>query len=828
MFYRGSILSFLAGPLMLDCLRPAALSRLNPNSFRGNSGMLAIRALKYGHTVIPQFCAVPRIAAAPFSTFYQMANDHIGTSEHLLGLALRSARQASFDWDISHGKLEFHAPLPSCLPDVNIGKITNSHDIAAQLTDGANICRTEIRLQEENSGPWIWASVYGEVVARDAEQRPARMLGILCDISERKLAEGHWLRMAAMYATLSQTNQAILHAQSREALFDDICRVAYEFGKFHLANIRLLNPISQLLEPVASAGADKAMVNAAEVSIDPKLAIGQGPSGIAMRTNRFAVANDLLDPIYPSSWLEKARKMGIRSAASFPFESRGRPIGVLVLYSAQVDFFDEAMSNLLVGIAQKISSALEHFERLAQRTAIEVALADSEKFKDAILLASLDCIVSFNERGAIIDFNPAAERTFGLQRKDVVGADLTTSLLAPQSQEEYQLNMRQFLDTGSSAMMNRRIELSARHASGMNFPVEIAIVPIYLRDRRVFTAYLRDISEVKQGQALLRDSEARYRNLIDLSPEAILVHQKGKFVLLNEACVQLFGAENAQQLLGQDVLPFIHPDHRERGIARARALPMGVLRDVYVDEVWLRCDQTPFYTEVAASKFMYLGARAIQLVMRDVTTRRLAEDLQQMQSRILGMIATGTALSDILVALCDFIEAKSERARCVIHTLDGHRGLLNVSAAPSLPAAAIGAFTDLPFASVNSQFGMAVKRQAQVTCSDIAFDPLWLGLHEPASQLGVLAGASWPLTGKNNKTLGTISLLFPERGAPDANELQLIAMSASLAGIAIENKEAEDRILHLAHYDELTGLPNRTLFHQILTHAMKTATRGQQ
>jgi diguanylate cyclase (GGDEF)-like protein/PAS domain S-box-containing protein len=754
-----------------------------------------------------------------------MGIDNTEDREHLLGLALRGGNQLPFDWDVCTGTLTLSQAAARGADHLDIARITNSSKIAALISTD-DICQCDIQLRDATSGPWIWASLYGEVTHRDATGEAQRMVGVLADISPQRLAQLQSQKIAAMYAALSQANQAIARTEDPVTLFEEICRISVEYGNFAMATIRQVNYETRLLDLMASCGEHIEFFNSAQVSINPELAIGRGPSGRAIRSNQYQLANDLAARDFHAPWKDAAVALGIRAVASFPFEVKGSPGGVLNLYANDRDYFDGDMCRLLVEITQNISYALSNFERIAQRHAMEQALADSEKFKAAILTAALDSIVSFDEQGAIIDFNPAAERTFGHSRAHTLGQDFHKLLLADQPHGPAEQDIAQLLQTGASPLLNRRVERTATHAGGMHFPVELAIVPIFLRDRRVYTAYLRDISVQKQTHAVLQDSEARYRNLIDLSPEAILVHQRGKFVLLNEACVQLFGARNAEELLGRDVLPFMHPDHRERGVERARELPLGVLRNVFVDEVWLRCDGSPFYTEVAASKFMYMGSRAIQLVMRDVTARRMAEDLQHMQTRVLGMIAAGTALKEILTTLCNFIESQSQRARCMMHIVDG--SVLQIATAPSLSQASLAPFNDLPVTSGSHQFGSALGTNDLVNCQDIRTDALWRGQRDAAQALGIRAATSWPVRGRNSKALGTLTLLYADNVAPSTREIQLIDIAANLAGVAIENKQAEERIRHLAHYDELTGLPNRTLFNQILTHAMKTSTRAQQ
>jgi len=635
-------------------------------------------------------------------------------------------------------------------------------------------------------------------------------------------------RLRDLYAALRQTNQAILHAEDRQVLFNQICRIAVEHGGFQMAMVRLVDPSSLELVPVAGHGTQPQQAPLARISIDATKVEGQGPAGISIRDERPSICNDFLAMDFHDEWIAMANSVGFHSVGSFPFRQDGKVIGALLLYAEEQDYFDQELIELLEEMTNEISFALDNFEQQARRTKVEAALANSEKFKNAILQAALDCIISFDEQGLIIDFNPAAEHTFGHARENIIGQPLVARLLTPASGAQFQQGMADLLQHSDSPLHKRRIELWARHAEGMPFPVEVTVAPFALDDRLVFTAYMRDISEWKQSQAILADSEARYRQLIDLSPEAIFVHQHGKFVLLNQACVQLFGARQASDLLGQRVRPFMHPDYKEISKKRVLAMPMGELHTGQVEEVWLKIDGTPFDAEASGSKFIYLGAPAVQVVMRDISARKLAESLQRAQNEILSMIAGDEALPDILATLTRLIEGQSERGTSAIQLLNTGRSHLHAVVGPALPRDFVDAMTNLAVGPCHASAGTAVFRREAVLVADIASDPLWIMWREEALAHGLLACSAWPIFGKNNKVLGALSLYYRESHAPSAQELQVIEIAANLAGIAIENKETEDRIRYLAHYDEMTALPNRALFNQILNHAMKTSHRRQQ
>lgn len=113
----------------------------------------------------------------------------------------------------------------------------------------------------------------------------------------------------------------------------------------------------------------------------------------------------------------------------------------------------------------------------------------------AILESALDCIISTDGRGRIVDFNPAAERTFGYRRDEVVGRTVAETIIPAHLAEAHERGMARFLETGAGPILGRRVELPARHADGSEFPVELTVTGVDMEGgERFAVAYLRDIT----------------------------------------------------------------------------------------------------------------------------------------------------------------------------------------------------------------------------------------------------------------------------------------------------------------------------------------------
>ncbi|MBH8577785.1 PAS domain S-box protein [Nostocaceae cyanobacterium CENA369] len=127
------------------------------------------------------------------------------------------------------------------------------------------------------------------------------------------------------------------------------------------------------------------------------------------------------------------------------------------------------------------------------------------------------------------------------------------------------------------------------------------------------------------AETALRESEASYKQLIELCPEAIFIQSEGKFVFLNSAAIQLFGATKAEELLNKQILDFVHPNSQT--LVRER---IKYLREVQqpiplLEEEWLRLDGTTIDLEVVAAPFVYQDKLAAQVVARDISERKQTE-----------------------------------------------------------------------------------------------------------------------------------------------------------------------------------------------------------
>lgn len=143
-------------------------------------------------------------------------------------------------------------------------------------------------------------------------------------------------------------------------------------------------------------------------------------------------------------------------------------------------------------------------------------------------------------------------------------------------------------------------------------------------EREESVAFVLDISDRKRAEAALRESEERYRKLVELSPNGIFIQSQGKFAFANQAALEFFGAKSSQELLGKTVLDLICPEYRDSVKQRMQQLRENQQVPL-VEEKCFRLDGTVVDAEIAAIPFTYQGQSAAQVIIRNISDRKRAE-----------------------------------------------------------------------------------------------------------------------------------------------------------------------------------------------------------
>ncbi|MDQ8737175.1 PAS domain S-box protein [Paenibacillus sp. LHD-38] len=274
-----------------------------------------------------------------------------------------------------------------------------------------------------------------------------------------------------------------------------------------------------------------------------------------------------------------------------------------------------------------------------------------------------EAIVIFEPSGNILKVNKAFESIYGWKSEEVVGCPL------PEMPDEFMVSlveMSQKIKLGEQVIGHETIH---RAKNGELIHVSLTLSPI--RDVKggivAFASIIRDITEQKQAEKVLRENDQRYRQLIKLLPEPIVVHSEGIFVYLNDAGITLVGAASQEEIVGQSIFEFIHPDFHHQAADNIKQVTMGSSMG-FSGYKFVRMNGEVIEVEACSTKVNeYMGRSVIQTVIRDITERKRTEELLRKSDKLsaVGQLAAGVAheIRNPLTAIKGFVQLLQSRTK---------------------------------------------------------------------------------------------------------------------------------------------------------------------
>ncbi|HEY2600668.1 MAG TPA: PAS domain S-box protein [Thermoleophilaceae bacterium] len=271
------------------------------------------------------------------------------------------------------------------------------------------------------------------------------------------------------------------------------------------------------------------------------------------------------DPNFPRG--EAAEQIGLGAAFVFPIRSSSGILGVIEYFAREKREPDTQMLNLMDGLGGQIGDYVE-------RKLAEEAVLESEARKAAVLSSALDCIVTMDGGGRVVEFNPAAERTFGYGQEDAVGRELAELIIPPDMRARHREGLARYFSTGEAPILDRRIELRAMRKDGSEFPVEVTVTSIGV-EPPLFTGYLRDLTIQREAEEL----QHRMAAIVESSDDAILSKDRDLIIRSwNRGAERLYGYTSLEAI-GRPIQILIPPDRQGEEVE----LLERVLRDERVE-----------------------------------------------------------------------------------------------------------------------------------------------------------------------------------------------------------------------------------------------------
>jgi PAS domain S-box-containing protein len=292
----------------------------------------------------------------------------------------------------------------------------------------------------------------------------------------------------------------------------------------------------------------------------------------------------------------------VRQEGEFAFDELGQPVHLLGFI---LDVTEEAQASAQILEAEK------KYRSLFELSTEAFMISDSKGF---------------------VDCNEAAVRMFGYSsREDILGRHPRE--LSPHRQPESQ-DSETLLRTQLEAAYvtgHQDFEWMHQRKDGSIFPADVSLSRIMIDGKPYIQGVVRDITERKRIQEAIASSEARYRQLVDESPDMIFIGCDRKIAYVNAAGLRLLGACRPEQIVGRPVMDFIHPDDRKIVSARMAGQKPGPP----LEEKYLRLDGTIVYVEVTAIPLLWEGKPGAQVIVHDLSLRKQAEEaLRQRESEM--------------------------------------------------------------------------------------------------------------------------------------------------------------------------------------------------
>jgi len=329
---------------------------------------------------------------------------------------------------------------------------------------------------------------------------------------------------------------------------------------------------------------------------------------------------------------------GITALLDGVIRSGGRSHGVLRFErSGSTSPWEADEIAFVCQLADQLGMAISNHEHQVA----EARLRESEDNHRQLFEAESDAIVLIdNATGRLIEANRAACQLYGYTHEELT--QLRNVDLSAEPEETHRVTAR------TTPAPERVVNIPLRwhrKKDGTRVPVEITGRFFVQRGRSVHIAAIRDITERTRVEVELHKSEERYRQLVELSTNVILIHQGGRIVYANPAALTMLRANSLEDLIGKPVLDIVHPDQHAIVARRIRAVDEDHIKPPVLEERIIRLDGTVVDVEVTATPFEFRGEPAVQVIAHDVSARKEMEQRLRHSEKMdaVGQLAGGIA-----------------------------------------------------------------------------------------------------------------------------------------------------------------------------------------
>ncbi|MEW6195656.1 MAG: PAS domain S-box protein [Bacteroidota bacterium] len=448
-------------------------------------------------------------------------------------------------------------------------------------------------------------------VLKDNNGKVTGAISTARDITEQKKTEQEIVRLNRVYAILSNINQTIVRVKERKKLFDEVCRIALEDGKFKMVWIGIIN----------SETAETEVAPNEQSSIEKKsMELCYCLSNKVIKSTKYFIINDLekSDELLPCK--KDTIELGCKSSASFPIKVHGKVLGTFNLFSTEKDFFQEDEIKLLDEMTMDISFALEFMESETERKHAEETLRASEEQFRLLFENSPVGIGVADLNGNILAFNSALLKQGSYTYEDAIQMRNVTKLYFDPQEREKVLSI--FRKQG----LVKNYPILFKRKDGNPYNAVISLTKTIFKGQPCIQAIIEDVTDRIKAEEQLKESEERFRGLYENSTIGLYrTTPDGKIILANPALVKLLGFNSFEELTRRNLQQLGFESEHPRKDFLSLIESKGVVHGI--ESVWQRKDGT--YINVRESANIIRDANGKTLyydgTVEDITERKKAE-----------------------------------------------------------------------------------------------------------------------------------------------------------------------------------------------------------
>jgi PAS domain S-box-containing protein len=464
--------------------------------------------------------------------------------------------------------------------------------------------------------------VFHKEVIWDGKQRHQTIYN---DITERKQLITKIYELNNIMQLVTNINQLIVKIDDEKELLQKACDQFVEKRQYLLAWVGDIQENSYDISPNVKAGEKVSYLSMVRTTWDNSR-WGQGPTGIAVKTGKPCAMQDLLNNPHYKPWKAAAFKMGFRASAAFPLTIGNKTTGVLNIYAASENAFDEKELTLLTELAGDLSLGIEKIRsRMEQRKLAEVLLEKEKRLAEAQEMAHLGYWYWDLKTGAV-NWSDEVFKIFQLNPQKFTPQIDSILALSPWT-EDHQRNQELIKRATDSHQPGSYEQKFLRPDKSIGYYYS-NFQGNYDADGNLISIIgtILDITARKQAEQALKASEQNFRNSIDSSMMGIrIIDAKWNTLYVNQVFLDIFGYASIDEVGPNPLQTHNTPEEQALFLQRMEKRARGEKVPANIEVNITRDDGSIRNLQVFLKKVFWDGKQQRQLIYNDVTERKQAE-----------------------------------------------------------------------------------------------------------------------------------------------------------------------------------------------------------